>query len=872
MMNWRRLKYLWPSRRRAEERDMQEELEALAEIAGRRELGSLTLAAERARETWGWPWDGIWTDLRHSFRMMRNAPGFISVAAITLALGIGANSAVFSFADAILLRPLPVTRPSEILRVNESTPNDPLGAMSYPDYSDLRTANRSFSGLIAYRLTTLSAASTPTGLPQIRQGMMVSDNFFSTLGIVPALGRTFLPEEGDVSSHDPIAILGYDFWASQYRADRSIIGQTLRLNGIQFTIVGVVPKSFPGMDRFFPPSVFVPLSMWGRLEGQNKDPLGDRGRHELSVCGRLKAGISQESAQSEMTTLGDNLKHAYPLTNSDRRIVVRTELQAIVAKEPSRLAIAAILLALSGVVLIIACANIANLVLARGRARSREIAIRLSIGAGRFRLIRQLMTESLTLALLGSLLGLGVGSGGILLLSTIRIPSELPFVVGVEMDTRVLTFSLFAAIVSCLIFGLAPALQASHVQLAPALKAGGEAVSGRGPRMIGRHALVAGQIALAMVLLFMASTLFEGFRKMLIANPGFRTDHLMSIDLDPSVLRYSPKQAMDFYRKLADAARALPGVKSASLAESVPLSLDQTRVTVIPEGFQLPEGRDTVTELGEVVDENYFNTAKIKILRGRPFDTDDRATSRRVAIVNEEFAKVYWPGQNPLGKRLQLDGSSGPISEVVGVAKTVRYLLPWEEPKPYVYLPYSQNPRLRMSLIAESRGDPLALAEPLRAAVHKLDANLPVYNVRTVASYRRSTLRNWLVLLQMIAAMGLLGLSLAIIGIYGLISYSVSRRTAEIGVRMAMGANRADVLRLVLGQSTILTGSGIAIGGVLAALVVPLLTASLVGVGAVSIASCIAIPILLFIASTAACYMPARRAAMLDPMRALRCE
>jgi predicted permease len=803
---------------------------------------------------------------------MRRNLGFTAVVVVTLALGIGANSAMFSFSDAILLRPLPVTHSSEVLRVSDSTGDDALAGVSYPDYLDLRETSRSFPGLIADRLTTLAVATTPTEPPRIRQAMLVSDNFFRTLDIEPSLGRTFALGEGRVPDRDPLAILGYDFWTAEYLANRSAIGQTIRLNGIEFTIIGVAPKSFPGMDRFFPPSVFVPISMWGRLEGKKEEPLEDRARHELDIWGRLGAGVSRESAQLELTALGRNLQRSYPKTDSGRRVIVRTELQAVVAKEPSRLAMVAALMGLSGVVLIIVCVNVANLVLARARARSREIAIRLSIGAGRIRLLRQLMAENLALALLGGLVGLAFGYGGIVLLSRIQIPSDPPFVLDFQMDARLLLFSLFLALASCLLFGLAPALQAGRAQLVPALKAGGNIDVGRTRWTIGRNSLVVSQIALAVVLLLAASALLGGFRKMLTVNPGFRTDHLVAINLDPSVLGYSPDQIRSLYRRVIGEVQALPGVASVTLAESVPLSLDQARMTVIPEGFELPKGREDITELGGAVDENYFSTLKIKILSGRAFDADDRSTSRRVAIVNEEFAKRYWPSQTPIGKRLRLDRADGPMAEVVGVAGTVHYLLPWEQPQPYVYLPFEQTKRSRMNLIAESRGDPVALEVPLGDTIRKLDANLPVHNLRTVASFRSSTLSSWLVLVQMIMLMGILGLILALVGLYGLLSYTVSRRTAEIGVRMALGASRGDVLRLVLRQAISLATSGIAVGLVLMAIAAPVVSAGFVGVGAMSVASYVAIPALLLIVTVGAGCVPARRAAMLDPARALRPE
>jgi predicted permease len=389
-------------------------------------------------------------DIRYGLRQLRRNPGFTAVAIITLALGIGANTALFSFADAILLRPLPVVRPSRVLRISNATPENPVASISYPDYRDLRAESRTFSGMAAYRLTDLGVGVGAGAPPHMRLAMMVSDNFFRALGITPSLGRFFLPGEGKVPGRDLIAVLGYGFWNTEYGRNRSVIGHTLRIDGIDFTIVGVAPESFPGLDRFFDPSIFVPLSMWSRIEGGQQNPLEDRSLHDLTVLGRLRPGASRPTAQAELVRLGQNLKRMYPVTDADRRVVVETELKASTQKEPVRLSLIAILMALAGLVLIISCANVASLLLARASSRSREIAVRLAVGAGRFRLVRQLMTESLTLGLLGGVAGLGLGYCGIRFLDTMRISTDTPFNLGLQLDARVLLFALGAALVSCL--------------------------------------------------------------------------------------------------------------------------------------------------------------------------------------------------------------------------------------------------------------------------------------------------------------------------------------------------------------------------------------------------------------------------------------
>jgi len=870
MTIWNRLKYLWPARRRREERAMQEELEALSAIAGRGELGNLTLAMENVRRTWGWTWlGGIFADIRYSLRALRHQPAFAAVAVLSLALAVGANSAIFSFADALLLRPLPVSHPSAMFDVISTTPGNPFEGMSFPDYRDLRDKSRSFSGLIAYRLTSLAVASNPTAPARIRFAVLASDNFFPVAGVTPSAGRVFLTEEATPSSQ-PVAMISYDFWRENYPVADTAIGSTLRMNGIVFTIVGVAPPSFTGLDRFVRPSVFVPLGMTQRLEGKMADPLEDRGRHDLVVKGRLSEGASRESARAEVAIIGAALEREYGKTNHNRHMTLRTELDRRSQQTPQLVALVKMLTGLVALILIIACSNVANLLLARARARSREIAIRLSIGAARGRVVRQLMIESLILALAGSSAGLLVAYGGILLLAMQSVPSDPPFVLGVQLDWRVVWFSLLAALVSCVFFGLAPAWRASRTDFVSALKAGG---GGSGTRTLGRDALVCGQIALAMVVLIAAGMFLAGFRNLLVMPPEFRTDHLISLDTAPAMLHYSPEQTQAFYRRLLDRVRPMTGVVGVAMTEALPLAPAQTAVTVIPEGYQFPKGQEKLVEFGAAVDAAYFSTMQVEIKLGRAFTVDDRAGSRRVAIVNQQFAETYWRGQYPVGKRLWVDNASGPAAEVVGVAKTGHYLAVNEAPAPFVYLPYEQNPRARMTLIVQSAGDPSALATPLRDAVRSIDGNVPVFNLRPVAAlYQSRVTDTWLNLFQMVGTMGFIGLVLATTGLYGLVAYTVSRRVKEFGIRVAIGASHGAVVWLVERRGLILAAAGIAIGGALTAAAVPMLCASFPGLGVSSPAVFAIVPLVLVVVCASASYVPARRAARLDPVRALRNE
>jgi putative ABC transport system permease protein len=523
--------------------------------------------------------------------------------------------------------------------------------------------------------------------------------------------------------------------------------------------------------------------------------------------------------------------------------------------------------------------------LGRARARSREIAIRLALGVSRVRLLRQLLSESVLLALIGCVLGLGFAYFGIrfiMSLALMQIQSDLPIVLEPRLDGRVLIVSLLAATASALLFGVAPAWQSLKTQLVPALKSS-EPGQGTRHRTIGRNILVSAQVALSMVLLVAAGMLVEGFRASMGLNPGFRTDHLMMMSTDTALMRYTPARTHDFYRNLVDRVRALPGVASATLTNMIPLGSVGSEL-VVPEGYQFPRGQENVRVAAAVVDEQYFTTLNTEIVRGRAFTNEDNENSRRVAIVNEAFASVYWPNQDPIGKRIRAvepvnDVASGfsrkeQWLEVVGVAKTTKYLNITEVPTPFLYQAAAQNPRAAMSLLIETTSaDAAGLGGPLRDVVRALDVNLPVSELRLFASFyaSRSTAPRSMVM-QVVSVMGLLGLTLALIGLYGLVTYSVARRTREIGLRMAMGAGKADVLKMVLRQGLTLSIAGILVGAIASIVVARALTAAMAGLGATNIATYVIVPIVLVCLTMAASYLPARRAASVDPLRALRYE
>jgi putative ABC transport system permease protein len=811
-------------------------------------------------------------EIRHALRLLARNPGFTTIAALSLALGIGANSAIFSLADALLLRPLPVLEPSRVVTISTDRQDgtDGIGGVSFPDYGDFREQSRSFEGIAAFDYGPLSFAKSAAEPPQMRFAVMVSDNYFNVLGVHPVLGRAFTGNEGQVPGRDALVVLSHDFWRSEFSSDPNIIGRTVRINAIDFTVIGVAPKDFHSTDEYVRPYFYVPLTMEQRLQGLPKDPLADRSNHSLEVKARLKPGATREGAQGELDSVWKGLQPLHTEANGHRLPHVRTELQARIQGSPDDAFLVALLMGLTGVVLMIACANVASLLLGRARARTREIAIRMSLGISRARLVRQLLTESLVLALLGTALGLAFAYAGIRFLQNIRVPTDVPVVISPQLDLRVLLFAVLLGIVSALLFGLTPALQATKTSLVAALKSA-EAQTTR-KSMLGRNALVIAQLSMAMLLLLSTSMLLDGFRRTLLLSPGFRIDNLLTAQFDTSLVHYSSQQSHDFYRNLQDRVAELPGVRGVALGSVIPLSPQQRSEAVVPEGYSFPKGQTEAQILTSVVDENYFNVMNTGLLRGRAFTTSDKQGAPPVAIVNQEFARRYWPNQDPIGKRIRVGAKDNSWIEIVGVAQTGTYTFVGEPPSPFLYLPLAQNERSTLALFMDTAADPASLGSGLRQEVHSLDPDQPVFNLRTMSELYRQRAGVTRMIMEIVGTMGMVGLSLALIGLYGVVAYSVARRTHEIGIRMAIGARRADVLRMVLQHGLKLSLLGIIIGGVLSIATTRLLSAGLVGLAKPTVATYVAVPILLLLVTLAACYLPARRASRVHPMKALRYE
>jgi macrolide transport system ATP-binding/permease protein len=817
-------------------------------------------------------------DIRYALRSFRRQPTFTLVALVSLAIGVGANCAAFSWADALLLRPLPVPRPSELIAVGSATTLD--GALasllnaSYVEYEAIRDRARSFNGVLAFNTISGGLAATADGAPVVKIGEMVTANFFDVAGVRPAFGRGFRPSENEVPDRDAVIVLSDRLWRTHFAADPAILGRPVYLLGTPFTVIGVAPPGFLGLETFVQADFFIPLMMSGSLLPPPNNRLFEvRDARYLGVRGRLASGATTSGAEAELAAVAAELARTYPDTHRGRRFVARTELQARIAQMPPIATLIALLTTLAAATLFVACANVAGLLTSRAPARARELAVRAAIGAGRAGLVRQLMTESLLLAGGGGVLGLAVGYASIALFQQIRIPTDLPIALTFSLDRRALLFGLVVAVTSALLFGLAPAIRASRVDLTSAMKAADAGAAVR--RAWGRSLLVVGQVAVSVVVLAIALFTYRAFRQDLGQGTGYRIDNLLMMSFDTGLVRDTDAASRRFYDRLLERVRALPDVRSATLTSAVPMQTVRLNITgVLPEGYELPPGTDAITVMSARVAEGFFSTMRIPIVAGREFRIEDSADAPEVVVVNELFARRYWPGQDAVGKRLLIRRDANRVSrlQVVGVAATSRYLFLAEPPTEYLYLPFRQDPSPAMILLAESAADPTALVAPLRDAARSVDPRQPIFDIRSMEEfYRISTVGLMNVIIGTIGGMGIGGLALSIVGLYGLVAYAASRRTREIGIRVALGADRGSVLRMIMRQGVALAVLGLMVGVAASVATGELLAAAFAAGDEPRDTTALMIVSGVVLTATAlGAYVPARRASRLNPLSALR--
>jgi predicted permease len=817
-------------------------------------------------------------DARYAIRNLRRTSGLTTFVVITLALGIGMSAAVFSMLDGLIFRPYPVLHPGRVVTLVSTSREHGFDDFSYREYLDIRRGTRSYDGVIANGdLQGVGFGAEPGATPRVKAGLLVSGNYFSVLGVEPQLGRGFRDDEDEAAGRDAVVVLGPDFWKHEFAGAPSVVGRIVRLNGTDFTVIGVAPDTFPGMELFQRPDFYMPLAM-ARVFSTTpqKNFFEDRDDRELTVRARLKAGTAVQQARSELAVLAQGFERAYPKLNRDRGAAVRTQFEMRTRPDGGEWKFIVIFAILALAVLLVACTNVAGLLLSRAQSRTREIAIRLALGAGRFRLIRMLLTESLMLASLAGLAGIAVAYGGISFFHTLAIPAELPVTLPFQLDRRVLLANLALSVLSALACGLAPALQSTRADLVNGLKSSdADVADGTGrKRLWGRNVLVVAQVSMSLLLLTASFLMMRGFHNGVVAKTVFAKDHLLIARFDPRLVQYSRAQTQQFYKLLAERMRATPGLQSAGLTQNPPLGMGGfDRLAFVPDGVELPRDRENFTATMDTVDEGFFPTMGIAILRGRGVQASDTADAPRVAVVNEQFAAHYWPNKDAVGQHIRLDSRVGTPVEVIGVAQTVTYRQTFEKPTDFVYVPLAQHPVPRMVLLLRSNGDPRQLIEPLKDVVRAIDANLPISETRTYEDvYRYMAVEGPGVGIQLVATMGAAGLLLAISGLYGLMAYNVSRRTREIGIRIAIGAGPSDVLRLVMGKGLVLVGTGTAIGLLMGLALERLMNSMLFNAGGVDIVAYLVIVPSLLLATLLATYLPARRASRIAPTQALRYE
>jgi len=812
----------------------------------------------------------FWQDVRYSLRMIGKAPGFAVIAILTLALGIGANTTIFSWINSTLLNPVPgLSSPSEVVALTLSQPGDNPFPLTYPDLEAMRDGQKSFTGIAACNFAQMSL--TGKGKPERVWGMVASANYFDVLGVRPILGRGFLPVEDERPGGAPVAVISYRLWQTHFAANPGIVGHTIEINQHPYTIVGVTPAAFQGSQTGVRTEIWVPIMMEAQL-----NPLGDllHDHHQfwLLAFGRLKPGFLREQAQEEMTLrLKPEVKN-YPEEHKGHDTVTVYPLW----RNPFGLnyflsTLLPALMSIAGLVLLLACVNVANLMLVRSVGRRREIAIRMSLGASRWRLVRQLLVESLILALAGGVVALliTVWTEGTLM-KFLPVTEDIPLALSIAADRTVLLAALVISVLTGVIFGILPALRSSVVAPVAVLKEDSGKASGGLRKARLASGLVVAQISLSLLLLICAGLFIRSFLSAEQINPGFNPHNVLIASYDLFTAGYSDSSGAEFDRQLVAKLEALPGIQSVALSDRVPLGFGGGSTSVKPQGYVSQANESMETQVA-VITPNYFQTVQIPMVKGRDFTLQDTKSSERAVIVNETFVNRYWPHQEALGKQLYSDLPKEWFT-VVGVARDVKVSGLNEKPTPFLYLPLYQVYHATMIINARVAGDPLTFGKTVEKTIHELNANLVVFDVTALELREQFASFGQRVAGTFVGAFGLLALVLAAVGIYGVTAYTTRQRTHEIGIRMALGASKQDILRLVLGHGLGLTLAGVALGLAASFALTRYLRSLLLGVTSTDALTFSSVAILLCAVALFACFIPARRAMRVDPMVALRYE
>jgi putative ABC transport system permease protein len=829
-----------------------------AQAAARKSVGNPVRNTERGYDIRGGGWiETLWQDLRFGARMLMKNPGFTLVAVLTLALGIGANTAIFTVVNAVILRQLPFPNADSLVRLRESNPERGWSSfsVSHPNFLDWRMRNQTFEALAATSSANFNLSVG--GEIEVIQGATITADFLTVLGIAPVLGRNFLPEEDWPGGNVRVALLSHGLWQRRFGGDRGVVGKTLTINDTPFTVVGVLPKSFTWESS----ELFAPLA---------PDPAADRGDHRLTVIGRLKPGVTRERALADLNTIAQQLAQRFPESNKGWSVTGQKFYDWIVPEQNRRsllVFVAAVIF-----VLLIACSNVANLLLARASARQKEIAIRMALGAGRLRIIRQLLSEAILLSLIGGGLGLLVAVWTVDALKMMN-PATLPRLNELSMDGRVLAFGFLISLMTVALFGLFPALRASRPDLNETLKEGGLGGGASGRQLV-RGVLVITEVALSVALLIGAGLLLRSFSKLQNVKLGFEPENLLTMRISLPRNRYQGDQeAWAFYTRLLRETKALPGVQNAALTSAVPLAGtgNASSAVQIPDKAAAPDGSQPSAGW-RVVSPGYLRTLGIP-LRGRDFDERDTAESQPVTIISEEMARRYWPGEDALGKTVTLRSLGNKTYTIIGVAGDVRSLGPHAEPGPTAYVSTAVMARaIQSRLVIRTRAEPAAQTSAVRAALRSIDANVPVYDIQTTEQLLYDSLGSRRFNMFLLGSLAGVALLLASVGLFGVMAYLVSQRTREIGIRLALGARPRDVFQLVIGRGMILASTGAALGLAGAFWLSRYLEPLLFQIKPTDALAFTVAPALLLSVALLACFVPARRATKVDPLVGLRCE
>jgi len=813
-------------------------------------------------------------DIRFGFRMLCKSPGVTVVVVIALALGVGANSAIFSVVNGFLLRPLPVPSPEQIAVLAIQQKDAPVGSSGFsdPEFVDFRERANTVADIFGIVLGTVQF--TANDQSEECSANYVSGNYFTALGLQPAAGRLYLSNEAETPGEPLLVVLGYGYWQKRFHGDPRAVGKQILVNGKSATIIGVVPRQFQGMYSIFETHVYLPMS--AMIQEESASLFWDnRDRRRILAFGRLKPGISLREAQSSLDVITARLALQYPATDKwfNVRAIPEKSARPIPYANNFFVAVSGLFLVLAAFVLLLACMNVENILLARGSARQREMAIRAALGAGRARLIRQMLTESVLLAILGGAAGMLLGMWASRLTSSIHLQS-LPLHVNASFDWRVFAFAATSALLTGLVVGLLPALRASSADVNSVLHEGGQRDSFGNHHPGFRNFLVVAQVAGSFTLLVVAGLFVRSLQKVQAFDLGFDPSHVLNVTMDPHQAGYDEPRATAFYRELESRVRALPGVQSVSLASYVPMGGFPNSRPVSLEGRPTPPGRQAPSVLSKSVDPPYFETMRITLLRGRIFTDSDNETAPRVAIINQTMAARFWPREDSIGKRFSVDGDPGPFMEVVGVTANGKYKTVGEDADSFFYVPLAQNFASKRALQIRTLGPPESLAAPVKEQITQLAPELAIVDIATMDQLLAGAFGFFAFRLAatLAAALGFIGLILAVVGVYGVVSFAASQRTREMGIRMALGANSRDILKLVWLQGVRLVLAGVAIGSAAAWALTRAMTHLLAEISASDPVTYISVAILLAAVALFACYIPARRTMHVDPMIALRYE